>query len=165
MKNTKYLSISVFVLTAAVFIVSCASNRENTIQESEEVSFIEYKDANKVYFILRVTDLEKSKEFYKDIFGFNVLFEIPDYVELSLPIYDVRISLNLVEEGTLVQGSGQLQFYVQDVNAVRDYVTRKGAETRDVEIGYLPAIEEARSRYGYDLFIMLDPSGNEILFI
>ena len=33
---------------------------------------IEYTEENKAYFILSVTDMEKAKEFYKDIFGFEV---------------------------------------------------------------------------------------------
>jgi len=36
---------------------------------------IEYKKNHQAYFILNVTDLQKAKQFYADIFGFEVLFD------------------------------------------------------------------------------------------
>ncbi len=133
---------------------------------------IEYKEENKAFFILSVTDLRKAKEFYKDIFGFEVLFDyklagLPEeigWAELSLPFDGAKLGLNLLQEGKVQQGSGQLSFYVKDVNAAKKYVESKGVETKDVPNGYA-AIGTARSIYGYDMFIMLDPFGNEILFV
>jgi len=43
---------------------------------------IEYKKNHQAYFILNVTDLQKAKQFYADIFGFEVLF---DYKKAGLP--------------------------------------------------------------------------------
>ena len=132
---------------------------------------IEYKEENKAYFVLNVTDLRKAKEFYKDIFGFKVLFDYKiagfpaeiGWVELSLPFDGARLGLNLLQEGKVQQGSGKLMFYVKDVNATKRYVESKGVEIKDAPDGYA-AIDTARSIYGYDMFIMLDPFGNEIFF-
>ena len=133
---------------------------------------IEYKEENKAHFILSVTDLRKAKEFYMDIFGFKVLFDykiagLPTeigWAELSLPFDGARLGLNLLQEGKVQQGSGQLSFYVTDINAAKKYIESKGVETKDVQNGYA-AIDTARSIYGYDMFVMLDPFGNEILFV
>ena len=56
---------------------------------------IEYKEENKAYFTISVTDLHKAKEFYKDIFGFEVLWDYKiggfskevGWAELALPFH------------------------------------------------------------------------------
>jgi len=133
---------------------------------------IEYKEEIKAYFILSVTDLQRAKEFYKDIFGFKVIFDykiadLPSeigWAELSLPFDGARLGLNLIQEGKVQQGSGQLCFFVTDVNAARKYVESKGLKTKYVPDNYI-AMGTARSKYGYDGFIMLDPFGNEIIIM
>ena len=123
-------------------------------------NMIEYKEENKAYFILSVTDIQKAKEFYRDIFGFEVIFDLKisgkeiGWAEMSLPFDGARLGLNLLQEGKVQQGSGQLCFYVTNVNATKKYVERKGVETKDVPDGYA-GIDTARSIYGYDMFIML----------
>ena len=80
---------------------------------------IEYKKDHQAYFILDVTDLQVAKDFYADIFGFEVLFDYKKagltkefgWVELSLPFRGARLGLNLIGEGLVKQGSGQLCFY------------------------------------------------------
>jgi catechol 2,3-dioxygenase-like lactoylglutathione lyase family enzyme len=133
---------------------------------------IEYKRNHQAYFIISVTDLQKAKEFYAEIFGFQVLFDHKKaglqedfgWVELSLPFGGARLGLNLARQGQVTQGSGQLCFYVRDVRAARDYVERKGAMTADVPDEYA-GMAIGRSMYGYDAFTMYDPFGNEILFV
>ena len=133
---------------------------------------IEYKKINQAYFILSVTDLQKAKDFYKDVFGFDVLYDYKiagfpkefGWAELSLPFNGARLGLNLIREGQVIQGSGHLCFYVTDVIATREYVERKGAKTKDVPDEHFAA-GSGRSEYGYDYFVMLDPFGNEILFV
>lgn len=132
---------------------------------TEKVSGIDYKDAHQAYFILRVTDMNKAIHFYRDVFGFRELFRERGWAELSLPCDCVRLGLSQAEDGTVKQGSGQISFYTDDVNAARDYLISKGVETKDVEIGYVGGVEVGRSNYGYDFFIMLDPFGNEIMFV
>ncbi|UCF62036.1 MAG: VOC family protein [Anaerolineaceae bacterium] len=100
---------------------------------SEEVSGFDYKDFHQAYFILRVTDMNEAIEFYKDVFGSKVLFRVSGWTELSLPCFCVRLGFSQVEEGTIKHGSGQINLYVDDVNATRDYIISKGVETRDVE--------------------------------
>ena len=133
---------------------------------------IEYKKNHQAYFILNVTDLQKAKDFYEDIFGFVVLFDykkagLPEeigWVELSLPFSGARLGLNLIREGWVIHGSGQLCFYVKDINATREFVERKGVRTNDVPDDYA-GMGAGRSEYGYDAFTMCDPFGNEILFV
>jgi catechol 2,3-dioxygenase-like lactoylglutathione lyase family enzyme len=137
---------------------------ETSMQGTDEANPIDYHDAVHAYFILRVTDMSKALEFFKDVFGFTEVFRLPDWAELSLPSNYARLGLSLAEEGTERQGSGQLMLCVNDLNATRDYLISKGVETKDVEIGYVGGIEVGRSKYGYDFFVMLDPFGNEIMF-
>lgn len=133
---------------------------------------IEYKKEHQAYFILSVTDLQKAKDFYADIFGFVVLFDykkagLPKeigWVELSLPFGGARLGLNLTSEGRVIHGSGQLCFYVTDINATREFIERKGVMTADVPDDYA-GMGAGRSVYGYDAFTMYDPFGNEILFV
>lgn len=141
-------------------------------------NMIEYKEENKAYFILSVTDIQKAKEFYKDIFGFEVIFDLKisgkeiGWTEMSLPFDGARLGLNLLQEGKVQQGSGKLSFYVKDVNAVKKYLKSKNVEIKDIKNSDSAmffhndsVIDAARSIYGYDVFIMLDPFGNEIFFV
>jgi len=133
---------------------------------------IEVKKHHQAYFILNVTDLQKAKDFYADIFGFEVLFDhkkagLPKefgWVELSLPFHGARLGLSLIREGRVKHGSGQLCFYVTDINATREYIEQKGVLTDDVPDDYA-GMGVGRSEYGYDGFTMYDPFGNEILFV
>ena len=133
---------------------------------------IEYQKNHQAYFILNVTDLQKAKDFYADVFGFQVLFDykragLPEeigWVELSLPFGGARLGLNLVGEGRVVHGSGQLCFYVTDIHATRRFVERKGIRTDDVPDDHA-GMGTGRSVYGYDAFTMYDPFGNQILFV
>lgn len=197
-RRRTYLSICFSILIAPIALLGCTANEEAAIQETDEPSMqptdepsmqateepspqaadgpgvIRYKVNTQAYFHLRVTDLDKAVEFYRDVFGFEVLFEeeaTGDLVELSLPCHCVRLALTLVEERSMRPAAGQLMFYVDNVSTTRDYLTSKGVETRDYEIGYGGGIEEARrlellrTRYRYELFVMLDPFGNEIPFV
>jgi catechol 2,3-dioxygenase-like lactoylglutathione lyase family enzyme len=133
---------------------------------------IDYKKDHQAYFILNVTDLQKAKDFYADIFGFEVLFDYKKaglteefgWVELSLPFHGARLGLNLIREGRVMHGSCQLCFYVTDINATRDYIEQKFAKTDNVPHDYA-GMGVGRSEYGYDAFTMYDLFGNEILFI
>jgi catechol 2,3-dioxygenase-like lactoylglutathione lyase family enzyme len=133
---------------------------------------IEYKKYHQAYFILSVTDLQKAKDFYQDVFGLEVLFDykkagLPEeigWVELSLPCSGARLGLNLIKEGRVIQGTGQLCFYVTDIGATREFIERKGVGTGDVPDEWA-GMGVGRSEYGYDAFQMHDPFGNKILFI
>jgi len=133
---------------------------------------IHYKKHHQAYFVINVTDLQKAKDFYADVFGFSVLFDykkagLPSeigWVELSLPFDGARLGLNLVGEGQVIQGSGQLVFYVRDINATREYIERKGIVTNDVPDNWA-GMGAGRSEYGYDAFKMRDPFGNEVMFV
>ena len=133
---------------------------------------IEYKKDHQVYFILNVTDLQKAKKFYADIFGFEVLFDYKKaglqkefgWAELSLPFHGARLGLNLIREGRVKHGSGQLCFYVTDIKATREYIGRMGVLTDDVPDEHA-GMGVGRTEYGYDAFTMYDPFGNEILFV
>ena len=132
---------------------------------------IEFVKDHQACFILDVTDLQIAKDFYADIFGFKVLFDYKiaglikefGWVELSLPFHGARLGLNLIREGRVEQGSG-LCFYVADINAAKEYVERKGVLTDDVPDDRV-GMGVARSKYGYDAFVMFDPFENEILFV
>jgi catechol 2,3-dioxygenase-like lactoylglutathione lyase family enzyme len=133
---------------------------------------IEYQKNNQVYFILNVTDLQIAKDFFEDIFDFKVLFDYKTagldeemgWMELSLPCQGARLGLNLIREGQVIQGSGQLCFYVKDVNATREFIEQNGITTDDVTDD-IAAMDIARSEYGYDALKISDPFGNEIMFI
>jgi predicted enzyme related to lactoylglutathione lyase len=89
-----------------------------------------------IYFQLKVTNLERAKEFYEDVFNFEVSwYKGPDggWCEFFLPGRVGRLDLNPVEEcHGFLPNSGILTFGVPDLEETKKYLEGKGIETTDI---------------------------------
>lgn len=74
---------------------------------------------------LTVTNLERAKEFYRDLVGLKLLFEVP-----NMAFFDcggVRIMMTLPEEGKSPANS-ILYFVVSDIDAGHQAMAGRGVE-------------------------------------
>lgn len=73
---------------------------------------------------LRVTDLDRSLDWYTNVLGFNVLHHVPEagWAELQTPVTDVRVGLTAVEKMPRPGGGAVLTFNVGDVETARRYL-------------------------------------------
>jgi predicted enzyme related to lactoylglutathione lyase len=105
---------------------------------------------------LRVIDLERALDFYRDILGFEVQHHFPEvgWAELRSPVEGVALGLTQVEKMPAPGGGAVLTFGVQKVDAARAQLEAKGVpfdgETCDIE-GFVR------------LATMYDPDGNVLM--
>ena len=89
---------------------------------------------DKMYFQLKVLNMERAKKFYEEIFGFKVeWYEDPEagWCEFNLP-GDPRLGLNLQEEGDITSESGVFTIQVLNLEETKDYLEEKGIKTTDI---------------------------------
>jgi len=90
----------------------------------------------RMYFQLKVNDLERAKKFYEEIFGFEVSWYMsPDigWCELDLPGGISRLGLNTTEEGEdLLPESGIFTIEVKNLEESKTYLEKKGVETSEI---------------------------------
>ena len=90
----------------------------------------------RMYFQLKVNDLERAKKFYEEIFGFKVSWYMsPDigWCELDLPGGISRLGLNTTEEGEdILPESGTFTIEVKNLEESKTYLEKKGVETSEI---------------------------------
>jgi catechol 2,3-dioxygenase-like lactoylglutathione lyase family enzyme len=88
----------------------------------ESVDAIGYE--GELHCDLRVTDLPRALDWYREILGFTVLHHVPEagWAELQTPVADVRVGLTAVEQMPPHGGGAVLTFNVRDVDASRRYL-------------------------------------------
>ena len=90
---------------------------------------------DKMYFQLKVVDLERAKKFYEDIFGFKIeWYEDPEagWCEFNLPGGNPRLGLNLIEEGDIAPDSGVFTIQVLNLEETKEYLEDNGIKTTDI---------------------------------
>ncbi|MFX1594227.1 MAG: VOC family protein [Promethearchaeota archaeon] len=90
---------------------------------------------DKMYFQLKVVDIERAKKFYEEIFGFKIeWYEDPEvgWCEFNLPGGDPRLGLNLIEEGDIAPDSGVFTIQVLNLEETKEYLEEKGIKTTDI---------------------------------
>jgi predicted enzyme related to lactoylglutathione lyase len=95
---------------------------------------VPYKQ-DQVYFQYQVANYERSKRFYQEVLGFEVLWdggEKVGWTELALPVAGARIGLNLVREGRIKKGSGVLTLVVDDLDSTVRYLESKGVKASKI---------------------------------
>jgi catechol 2,3-dioxygenase-like lactoylglutathione lyase family enzyme len=87
---------------------------------------------------LEVSDYDRSLAWYRDVLGWNVVFELPEWkwAQLQSPVTGLLVGIGQSEE--VKQGGGAtLTFTVSDIDAARGYLeghdVRFDGETRQVE--------------------------------
>ena len=111
------------------------------------------------YPVLCTTELEKSRDFYTGLFGFEVTFEADWYISLRRPgPPDYELALLDPSHPTIPEGYRQrpvagllLNFEVADVDAEWQRLV--------VEGGLTPALAIRSETFGQRHFIVADPSG------
>lgn len=108
--------------------------------------------------VLYVTDVEKSAPFYRDVLGFD--FEgfadsggQPYYAEMAAAGEKFGLHEPLSEAQEARVGEERLYFRVEDLQAHRSRVLAWGAEAGEI-----------RKTAWMDMFTVVDPDGNEIVF-
>jgi catechol 2,3-dioxygenase-like lactoylglutathione lyase family enzyme len=87
---------------------------------------------------LSVTDYDRSLAWYRDVLGWEVVFELPEWkwAQLQSPVKGMLVGIGQSEE--VPDGGGAtLTFTVSDIEAARGYLEGKGVkfdgDTRQVE--------------------------------
>jgi len=105
---------------------------------------------------LQVADLKKSIDWYQDVLGFKLLYQMDEmgWCELSSAVARVNVGLSQVEkpEG---QGGATLTFGVKDIDAARRELEKKGVKF-DGETRTIPEMVR--------LATFFDPDGNTLMF-
>ncbi|MHA1198312.1 MAG: VOC family protein [Candidatus Heimdallarchaeaceae archaeon] len=119
-----------------------------------------------LYFQIKVTDLERAKKFYEDVFNFDVSWYMgPEggWCEMWFPGKVARLGLNLVEEDhEYLPNSGVLTFDVSDIEATKKYFEGKDIETTDiVDIPKMVSFFNIKDSEGNSLQIVTDPRIND----
>jgi predicted enzyme related to lactoylglutathione lyase len=112
----------------------------------------------KMYFQLKVEDIERAKKFYEETFDFKVeWYEDPEigWCEFNLPGGDPRLGLNTIEEGDIAPDSGTLTIQVENLEETKEFLEKKGIET--TEIRDIPNM--------VSLFDMTDSEGNRVQIV
>jgi catechol 2,3-dioxygenase-like lactoylglutathione lyase family enzyme len=102
---------------------------------------------------LRVTDMQSSVRFYKDVLGLEIIYGGEGSAFTSLQIEDGGPILNLEQGDTGIRW-GRLIFHVSDVDRIWAHLTEKG---------FRPETPQDAS-WGERYFHMLDPDGHELSF-
>jgi predicted enzyme related to lactoylglutathione lyase len=121
---------------------------------SEKIPF--RKDS--IYFQYSVSDFDRAKEFYTDVFGFEKTWDgglEAGWCEFALPVKGVKLGLNLKKEGEITPGSGILTFDVTDLDETKKYLESKQVKTTN--------IIDIPNMVSY--FDMFDSEGNRIQIV
>lgn len=102
-----------------------------------------------------VADLDRSRDWYRDVLGFEVVYDAPefDWCEVQLPTGQATLGLNRVDDPTPTTGA--LTLGVHDIEAVAAELRSRGADVDDEirDIGDVVRLTAVR-----------DPDGNHITF-
>jgi len=113
----------------------------------------------KMYFQLKVKNLERAKKFYEDVFNFNVAwYESPEigWCEFDLPGGNPKLGFNTVKEGeSIAEDSGTLTIQVKNIDTAKKYLEEKGVNIS--EIVDIPNM--------VSFFNMKDTEGNRIQIV
>jgi len=112
---------------------------------------------DRIYFEIKVKDLNRAKKFYQDVFGLEVFDDAGEeagWCSMCLPVPGVQLALQRVGEGNNHKSSASLIFSIFDIEAVESYLKKKGVTPRPIVD--LPDM--------VSLLVMEDPDENEICF-
>ena len=116
------------------------------------------KGEDLLYIALDVTDFDRAKKFYQEIFNFKITFDAGNEIgwcELELPVKGIKLGLNYNEDNEIKHGSTTLGISVEDIDATKQYLDSKSVYTS--EIRDQPDL--------ISIFDMKDSEGNIIQFI
>lgn len=99
------------------------------------------------------SNIEKSKAFYSDILGMNVVFESDGWVEFSIPgTSNAFLALNKWSENSRHPVNEYITLSIEDLDRFRKTLESKGVSIKG-EVREFP-------EQGLRMFKFFDPSGN-----
>jgi predicted enzyme related to lactoylglutathione lyase len=106
---------------------------------------------------LRVTDLNRSLVWYREVLGFDMIHHLADvgWAELQSPVANVRVGLSQVEEMPPAGGGAVLTFGVRSVDAARAVLEARPDVRFDGETCEIPGWVR--------LATIFDPDGNALM--
>lgn len=104
---------------------------------------------------MAVRDLKAGIAWYRDVLGFELLYEVPDmaWAELKSPVARVNVGLSEVEKPE-VKGGATLTFGVNDIARTRRLLEKKDVRF-DGETMTIPDMVKLATFY--------DPDGNKLM--
>jgi len=119
-----------------------------------------------IYFQVKVTDIERAKNFYEETFNFETSWYIgPEagWCEFFLPGKVAKLGLNLVEKDhEYLPNSGVLTFNVPVLEETKKYLEGKSIETTEiVDIPKMVSYFNIKDSEGNSIQIISEPRINE----
>jgi predicted enzyme related to lactoylglutathione lyase len=127
------------------------------------IDYREYPVAiRNIYFQLKVTNLERAKRFYENVFNFEVSWyegTNGGWCEFFLPGRIARLGLNPVEKDhQYLPNSGVLTFDVPALETTKKYLESKNIETSDIiDVPNLVSYFQMKDSEGNTLQIISEP--------
>ncbi len=106
---------------------------------------------HEVFFVLLVSDMSRSVQFYEQVLGAKTSYASPAWT--SVRIGGVRLGLSLVPSHAPCET--QLHFAVEDLDVACDRVLEAGGQVDQRPLDLVPGVRLARAR---------DPEGNAFSF-
>jgi catechol 2,3-dioxygenase-like lactoylglutathione lyase family enzyme len=103
---------------------------------------------------LRVADMRRSVQFYRDVLGMELLYGGEGACFSSLRAQNGSTPILNLEQGRSVTGWGRMIFYVADVDAFWEHLRGKGLQPETPR----------NASWGERYFHMPDPDGHELSF-
>jgi catechol 2,3-dioxygenase-like lactoylglutathione lyase family enzyme len=103
---------------------------------------------------LKVTSMQRSVQFYRDLLGMEVIYGGEHAAFSSLRTWNPKDPILNLEHGRAMTHWGRLIFYVQQVDALWSFLKKKG---------FQPGNPQDAS-WGERYFHMYDPDGHELSF-
>jgi len=102
--------------------------------------------------VLRVAQLPPALKFYRDVLGFTVEFEYPDYAGVRLDHAGLHLSLAVSGKPA---GTGAVYVFCDEIDAYFGTIRARGAQAER---------EPEDQFYGMRDFSLCDPDGNRLTF-
>jgi CreA protein len=101
---------------------------------------------------LRVTDVARAIDWYRDVLGFQVIHHVPEagWAELQSPVAHVRVGLTAVEELPPPGGGAVLTFGVRGLDSARAKLEARGDVRFDGETCTIPGWVRLATLYDLD---------------
>jgi predicted enzyme related to lactoylglutathione lyase len=149
MKSMKLLSAAAFAATA-LGSIACQSTSTRDAGGHGPIRW-----EGSVMTALQVNDLAAAKKWYGELFGFKVVYDLPEHgwCELSSPLDGALIGMAAVGAGGGGTGTAQLSFGVKNIDEVKTWLDQHGVQTP--EVMEIPQIVK--------LLQFKDPDGNTLM--
>ena len=126
--------------------------------DKSPISYTDLEDDATIYISYPVTNHERSKKFYQDVFGWEVTFDGGPEVgwcEFQLPAPRTRFGISQVRDQESFSPITSLNLSVKDLEGTKKYIESNSIKTEDIVD--LPGM--------ISMFNMYDPDGNIITFL